>query len=328
MPVIVVVQVKKMAKPPMRAFVAELEQVSGHSVEYIPLDTVPGHTVGPSTFLIHKPESLLSNGNVAQLEAYLAFERQCDHVLDSLYAIGCIHLRHDLHCILSQNPRIILPPSLLLVGNVEPLRQWIRDSNSPLLIKSNDSNTHRMHIFANGDVLLSVLENFFCPAFPDIRSPEVKPLVYQLLKDDVRFLPLLNTTYVVEKYIIHNCVLKLYTFRGEILYYEFRDSLPIPSVPYQVIDSQVDNSIQRTIDGTLTDAQRIHAAELAEAIYTLTHISIIGIDILLAADAMYVIDVNYFSGPKPGRHRILAEAIHSTFIAVGDIGVHDGLSPS
>lgn len=319
MELVVIATKKKLAKGPMRLMLAEVaKQPRIQRLVIIELDGISSpqqlenaiQDIDLSTAaLIHKPHELFSSADEQILQAYVKMESQFYYVQDRLESIKRIHYRSDMHNILSLLARksIHTPSVCLLDGHLtDNILLWA-DMHSPFLLKSNDSNNHNLYLVRNASSLAMLYPRLMTEANQNKVQRRIEtPTINTNLLDG-------NNTYLIEQYIPHIIVFKLYTYKGTVIHMDFRAPLCLPESFYQLgideacdaqegnyrmINSQTYPDIQTSVVYEPTPAEWHLAKNIAKLIYDSIGLSILGIDALFTPSGFYVIDLNYFSGPK------------------------------
>ena len=258
--------------------------------------------------LIHKPHELVSIADGRLLQAYAEMESRFYYVQDRLESIRRIHHRSDIHGLLSSlTLEGLHTPCVFQLENqlTSEALLWA-DTHSPFFLKPNDSNNHNLYLVRDASSLAAL--------YPRLREEAEQTETQRISEVSTVDTDLLhcNVTYLMEQYIPHNVVFKLYAYRGAILHVDFRAPLCLPEafchenlrdkctreVMYRKINSQTCPEIQTSITYTPTLAEQHLAQKIAQLIYISSGLSILGIDALRTPFGFYIIDLNYFSGPK------------------------------
>lgn len=319
MELVVIATKKKLGKEPMQLMLDEVaKQPQIRRLAIIELDDLRSATQLENAIegidlataaLIHKPHELFSFADERLLQAYIEIERRFYYVQDRLESIRRIHHRLDMHNTLSllTAEGICTPSVCLLDGQLTDEALLWANAHSPFLLKPNDSNNHNLYLVKDASSLAALY-----PRVMDEAEQNKTERVSEAPAVNVTLLHH-NNTYLIEQYMPHTIVFKIYTYRGTIIHTDFRAPLCLPKsfcqeeacegydaseTSYRKINSQTCPDIQTSVAYNPTPAEWHLAQSIARLIYISLGLSILGIDALRTPSGFHIIDLNYFSGPK------------------------------
>lgn len=304
MELVVIATKKKLNKEPMRLMLNEMAKQSQiRRLTVIELDGLKSAKQLEraiedidlaSSILIHKPHELFSSANKQLLQAYTEMENHFYYVQDKLESIKRIHSRLDMHTILStlELEGMHTPCVYLLESQLTDEALLWADTHSPFLLKPNDSNNHNLYLVKSASSLSKL--------YPELQDEAERRKAQEVGEASTADVDLLhcNSIYLMEQYIPHSAVFKLYTYRGTIIHTDFRAPLRLPEAfhpeglceaygacdtseaSYRKINSQTCLEIQTSIAYAPTPVEWRLVQSVAQLIYTSLGLSILGIDAL------------------------------------------------